>query len=181
MTTTDTPMLLNPAGVYIICRMDNDRPLARQIVEAWLKSIHAQRVAVSTNIAFLSTEQANTRLVAALYIGKGLRKVISRPLTVSHQVLQQKLPTSQVEYPQPLLTGRQGEIDHRQTVGGCSTTRNSTLHRRNGGKQHLWIKIGRHRRQTAEQIRLWVGIIVSLDSSRFQCGCRAHHQGQTTS
>src|SRR5690606_5377145 len=64
MAATDTAVAFDPARINIVGRVNDDGALPGQVVDARLQAIHAQRITMRAEVAFLSAEQADTRLVA---------------------------------------------------------------------------------------------------------------------
>src|SRR5690606_22638554 len=101
-------------------------------------------------VAFGGTKQTDARLMAAHHIGEPGRLVLTRLLTVGHEVFEQQSAALQVEYPQTPFGRRQRKIDHGQSLRRPRAVVHRTLHGRHRMREYLAIQGRRSDREAGD-------------------------------
>ena len=99
LAAPDAALALAPQRIHIAGAMDHDVAVTGPVIDARLKAIHAQGVAVGALVAFAGTKQPEAGLEAAFAVGKSGGKIFTGVLPMSDQLTQDQLFRGQVEDP----------------------------------------------------------------------------------
>lgn len=103
-------------------------------------------------VTFRAAEQADAGLVAAVDIGEVAGVIFAGFGTVGNKIMEQQLALFEIKNPQAFFAGRQGKINHRQSVGTVAAALQAgTLHCIQGMTEHLLVQLGGGFEQTVVQ------------------------------
>ena len=97
--------------------------------------MEAQGVAVAAHVGVVGAKQAEAALVRLRHVGERGGHVHAAAAAVRYQLFVEQRPLAEVEYPQPLLGGGAGVVDHRQRLKVLDVARAHRALR--GAERHL--------------------------------------------